>query len=64
MRVRNWRTWGRVLISFVFLTALAAGAEAARLRLSVPVHGVSHAAFYAAKEKGYFQEEGLDVEVS
>jgi NitT/TauT family transport system substrate-binding protein len=31
--------------------------------LSVPVHGVSHVAFYAAKEKGYFQEEGLDVEV-
>jgi ABC-type nitrate/sulfonate/bicarbonate transport system substrate-binding protein len=63
MRVRNWRTWGRVLISFVFLTALAAGAEAARLRLSVPVHGVSHVAFYAAKEKGYFHEEGLDVEM-
>src|SRR6185295_2446819 len=29
----------------------------------VPVHGVSHVAFYAAKERGYFQEEGLDVEV-
>jgi hypothetical protein len=39
------------LLSFVFVTALTAGAEAARLRLSVPVHGVSHVAFYAAKEK-------------
>ena len=49
---------------FCFLViGLAARAEAARLRLSVPVHGVSHVAFYAAKEKGYFQEEGLDVEV-
>jgi ABC-type nitrate/sulfonate/bicarbonate transport system substrate-binding protein len=63
MRLRKWRTLGRALLSFVFVTAFAAGAEAARLRLSVPVHGVSHAAFYAAKEKGYFQEEGLDVEV-
>src|SRR4029079_14346472 len=41
----------------------AVGAEAARLRLSVPVHGVSHVAFYVAKDKGYFQQEGLDVEV-
>ena len=50
-----------VLLSLVI--GLAARAESARLRLSVPVHGVSHVAFYAAKEKGYFQEEGLDVEV-
>ena len=55
--------WGQALFCFLFVSGLAARAEAARLRLSVPVHGVSHAAFYAAKEKGYFQEEGLDVEV-
>jgi ABC-type nitrate/sulfonate/bicarbonate transport system substrate-binding protein len=57
------RQRGRVLFSFLFVVGLAGNAEAARLRLSVPVHGVSHVAFYAAKEKGYFQEEGLDVEV-
>ena len=51
------------MFAFLFVVGLAATAEAARLRLSVPVHGVSHVAFYAAKEKGYFQEEGLDVEV-
>jgi hypothetical protein len=55
--------WGQALFLFVFVLGIAARAEAARLRLSVPVHGVSHVAFYAAKEKGYFQEEGLDVEV-
>src|SRR5882757_6396013 len=54
--------WGQALFCFLVI-GLAARAEAARLRLSVPVHGVSHVAFYAAKEKGYFQEEGLDVEV-
>jgi NitT/TauT family transport system substrate-binding protein len=57
------RQWGQALFAFLFLIGLAATAEAARLRLSVPVHGVSHVAFYAAKEKGFFQEEGLDVEV-
>ena len=51
------------MFCLLFVIGLAARAEAARLRLSVPVHGVSHVAFYAAKEKGYFQEEGLDVEV-
>jgi ABC-type nitrate/sulfonate/bicarbonate transport system substrate-binding protein len=55
--------WGQALFCFLFVVGLSARAEAARLRLSVPVHGVSHVAFYAAKEKGYFQEEGLDVEV-
>jgi NitT/TauT family transport system substrate-binding protein len=57
------RKWGQPLFCFVFVLGLAETAEAARLRLSVPVHGVSHVAFYAAKEKGYFQEEGLDLEV-
>ena len=57
------RKWGQALFCFLFVIGLAARAEAARLRLSVPVHGVSHVAFYTAKEKGYFQEEGLDVEV-
>ena len=57
------RQWGQALFCFLIVVGLAARAEAARLRLSVPVHGVSHVAFYAAKEKGYFQEEGLDVEV-
>lgn len=60
MRLRQWR---QILFCFVLIVGLAASAEAARLRLSVPVHGVSHVAFYAAKEKGYFQQEGLDVEV-
>ena len=55
--------WGQVLFCFLFVIALAAPTEAARVRLAVPVHGVSHVAFYVAKEKGYFQEEGLDVEV-
>jgi NitT/TauT family transport system substrate-binding protein len=57
------RKWGPALFCFVFVLGLVPRVEAVRLRLSVPVHGFSHIAFYAAKEKGYFQEEGLDVEV-
>ena len=54
MRRRQWR---QALFCFLFVIGLAARAEAARLRLSVAVDGVSHVAFYAAKEKGYFQEK-------
>jgi ABC-type nitrate/sulfonate/bicarbonate transport system substrate-binding protein len=63
LRSMRLRKWGQALFCLVFVLGITARAEAARLRLSVPVHGVSHVAFYAAKEKGYFQEEGLDVEV-
>ena len=55
--------WTQALFGVLVGSGLAAHVEAARLRLSVPVHGVSHVAFYAAKEKGYFQQEGLDVEM-
>lgn len=55
--------WGQVLFCFLAIMGLTAPTEAARIRLSVPVHGVSHVAFYVAKDKGYFQQEGLDVEV-
>ena len=42
--------WGKALFCFLFVIGLAVQAEAVRLRLSVPVHGVSHVAFDAAKE--------------
>ena len=60
MRLGNWR---QALFCLVFVLGLVSRAEGVRLRLSVPVHGVSHVAFYAARDKGYFQEEGLDLEV-
>jgi ABC-type nitrate/sulfonate/bicarbonate transport system substrate-binding protein len=57
------REWGQAVFCFLCVIGFAERAEPVRLRLSVPVHGFSHVAFYAAKEKGYFQEEDLDVEV-
>jgi len=43
----------------VFTTAV----EARSVKVSVPAQSISHVAFYAAKDKGYFREEGLDVEL-
>lgn len=45
------RKWGPAVFCFVFVIGLASRVNAARLRISVPVYGVSHVAFYAAKEK-------------
>ena len=50
-----------VLFSFRHWARLASGSGSASTLRSRP--RFSHVAFYAAKEKGYFQEEGLDVEV-
>lgn len=60
MRGRQCR---QAVFCSLFVVGLAATSQAVGLRLSVPVHGFSHIAFYSAKEKGYFQQEGLDVEV-
>ena len=49
-------------ISF-FLLSLAAPVEAAQVRVGVPTLSMVVIAFTAAKEKGYYKEEGLDVEL-
>src|SRR5207253_114895 len=38
-------------------------AEARSIKVSIPAHSVSHIAFYSAKERGYYRDEGLDVEL-
>src|ERR1051326_2627905 len=55
-----------VIRSTVFLFALfavAPGAGAREVKVSIPAHSVSHIAFYTAQEKGYYRDEGLDVEL-
>ena len=47
------------LMFLVFTTAV----EARSVKVSVPAQSISHVAFYAAKDKGYYREEGLDVEL-
>lgn len=53
----------RAISGFVAFLALGQFAEARDVKVSIPAHSVSHIAFYTAKEKGYYREEGLDVEL-
>lgn len=47
------------LTFFVFATIV----EARVIKVSVPAHSISHIAFYAAKEKGFYRNEGVDVDL-
>ena len=38
-------------------------AEARRVAVGVPVLDVTQSALYVARDRGYFQKEGLDVEL-
>jgi hypothetical protein len=42
---------------------LAASAEARKISVAVPVLDVTQSALYVARERGYYQQEGLDVEL-
>ena len=48
--------------SFVLTAALGAGSQAADVKVGV-ANAVSDAGLFIAKEKGYFQQEGLNVEI-
>ena len=45
------------LLSFVF------HAEARRIRVAIPGYNITQVVFFVAKDKGYYQEEGLDVDL-
>ena len=49
------------LISLLTVVGLVAKAEARTVNVAVPTLSMVVIAFTAAKEKGYYQEEGLDV---
>ena len=38
-------------------------AEARSVQVSIPAHSVSHIAFYAAQDNGYYRDEGLEVQL-
>ena len=50
-----------ILISLLTVVGLVAKAEARTVNIAVPTLSMVVIAFTAAKEKGYYQEEGLDV---
>ena len=52
----------KLLLAALFVFA-ASATDARLIRVAVPALSISQIAFYAAKEKGYYFEEGLEVEL-
>jgi ABC-type nitrate/sulfonate/bicarbonate transport system substrate-binding protein len=51
------------LASLIILLPLASVGQARSIKISVPAQSVSHVAFYVAKDKGFYRDEGIDVEL-
>jgi NitT/TauT family transport system substrate-binding protein len=51
-----------VIVFFILLSG-ATIAEARKIRIAIPVPGKSEIVFVAAKEKGYYKDEDLEVEL-
>src|SRR5918996_5290198 len=51
----------KVFVCLLTLFGFLAGAEARTIHVAVPTLSMVVIAFTAAKEKGYYQDEGLDV---
>jgi NitT/TauT family transport system substrate-binding protein len=47
---------------FISVPHLQAQTGLRKVRVSIPAANITYLTFYAAKEKGYYKEEGLDVE--
>ena len=52
------------VMALVLVTAAHSQSQsgAKRVRVSIPGANVTYLPFYAAKEKGYYREEGIDIE--
>jgi ABC-type nitrate/sulfonate/bicarbonate transport system substrate-binding protein len=56
----------RLLKLFVLLLtvlSIAPLAEARRIRVAIPGYNITQIVFFTAKERGYYKEEGLDVDL-
>ena len=52
-----------VMCSFLFLGASPGWPQLKKIRLSAPTLAITEVPFKIAKAKGFYREEGLDVEV-
>jgi NitT/TauT family transport system substrate-binding protein len=53
----------KLLAGLLASLALIASAEARKINVGVPVLDVTQSALYIARDRGYYQKEGLDVEL-
>lgn len=58
-----WKLQFNIVVIFFVILGLHLKAEAAKVRVGVPTLSMVVIAFTTAKEKGYYKEEGLDVEL-
>src|SRR5690242_11600615 len=50
--------------AFLFFIAFGSGqSEARKVRIALPGYNITQIVFFTAKEKGYFRDEGLDVDL-
>ena len=48
---------------FLIFISLSPQAEARRIRVAIPGYNITQIVFFTAKERGYYKEEGLDVDL-
>ncbi|MGH8545906.1 MAG: ABC transporter substrate-binding protein, partial [Gammaproteobacteria bacterium] len=57
----------RLLVAALAIAGLVLGsnslAQTTKVRVGIPSHAMSQIAFYMAKDKGFYADEGLDVEL-
>jgi NitT/TauT family transport system substrate-binding protein len=52
-----------ILIATIALLSVIEPARARTVRVGIPGHNITQAAFYAAKERGWYRDEGLEVQL-
>ena len=64
LAARRSAVWILILIGILSLKASQASAQTTmkKVRVSIPGANVTYLPFYAAKDKGYYKEESLDIE--
>ena len=53
----------KLILPVIIIAALVSASEARIVRVAVPSQSMAQIALYAGQEKGYYREEGLDVEL-
>ena len=52
----------KFFIWFLAVSLQAGISEARSIKVSVPAQSISHIAFYTAQDRGFYREEGLDID--
>ena len=62
--VKRSTVWLAILVSALLVGATCLQAQTAlrKVRVSIPAANVTYLPFYAAKDRGYYKDEGIDVE--